>query len=468
MRSRGRALSSSTRFALAVSVVFIATAILMGAVIYIQQSSEEKLRLQRDVERTVEGLSVMAGQDDLEDLHYQLAAEVAASQDGEVLVAFIDAATGRREGNFEPKEPFTGPRELRPGVDFSSPHVAAGKEDERYFAYGRRVPRGWLMAARDDRVLDENRAILFRNLATGLSLAIALSAGLALWIAWRNDARIARMETVLQAVGDGDPSLRIREQGDDDLARLARRVDATLDRLETGVAALRQVTTDVAHDLRAPLARLRLRLEPLALGPELPDAARREIGDALDDLDGISASFDAILRLSRMQAGMVEPHRAPVDLGELAEGLHEMLLPVAEDLGDTLCLAAPAAPVVVQGDHMLLQQAVTNLVENALRHCPAPARIEIAVSGGPGGAEISVRDDGPGIPEDQRHRVLERFVRLDQSRHTPGSGLGLALVAAIAGLHDADLRLEDARPGLRARLIFPPGDARRARDLTDL
>lgn len=199
----------------------------------------------------------------------------------------------------------------------------------------------------------------------------------------------------------------------------------------------------------APLARLRMRLEPQALSADVPAHARHEIGSALIDID-------ANLRLSRLQSGAVSLSLDPVDLGALAQSVCDILQPSVEEAGDALALDAPPGPTLVEGDEGMLSQALTNLVVNAVEHCPSPATIRITTGLRDGHPFLAVSDTGPGIPEADRARVLERFVRLDASRTVPGSGLGLSLVAAIAELHQARLVLEDNGPGLKVSMEFPP------------
>jgi signal transduction histidine kinase len=173
------------------------------------------------------------------------------------------------------------------------------------------------------------------------------------------------------------------------------------------------------------------------------------------DIDAISATFDAILRLSRLQSGAVALSRDPVDLGALAQSVCDILQPAAEEAGHALALDAPPGPTLVEGDEGMLSQALTNLVVNAVEHCPSPATLRVSTGLQDGHPFLAVSDTGPGIPEADRGRVLDRFVRLDASRTVPGSGLGLSLVAAIAELHQARLVLEDNRPGLKVSIEFP-------------
>jgi len=445
--------ASSMRLALALALVFGLAAAVAGAISYALQSWRLEQSLSDDVRTTAESL-VAAADGDRQDLTEQINALDATVRDSTLLVVFIDRATGATFGNARIAVPFAGPRELLPGRDVHLTDPRRGTRPARYLAYGAEMPDGWIIVAKSDARITESREIMIQTAGWGLGVAVALSVGLALAVARRNDRRIARIKGVLDAVGAGNHALRIREEGSDDLARLGRQMDATLDQLEAGIAAIRQVSTDVAHDLRAPLTRLRMRLEPKALDPTLPEGLRGDIGGALADLDGISETFDAILRLSRLQSGMVDLNPASVDLGELARQAHELLAPSAEEAGHELILRVPDTPVLVSGDADLLSQALINLVDNALRHCPSPALVEISAGVVDGRACLAVSDNGPGIAEGDRPRVLQRFVRLDGSRSTPGTGLGLSIADAIATLHRASLRLDGNGPGLRACLIF--------------
>ena len=446
-------LTWSMRFAIAISAVFALASLFAGGLSYVMQSEEMLRRLQADVRSYTESLALGVKDGDLQDLVDQITSRIAVIHDGSQIVAFVPADGSTPLGNVRIAAPFDGARHLTPGRDLVLTAPPADDLPESYIAYGMRLPEGWIMTGRDDAWQREQTEILLNSFGWGLGLALLLSTGFAIFIARRTEARIRRMESVLEAVGAGRHELRIHDDGEDDVARLAQSVDRALDRLEAGINAIRQVSTDVAHDLRAPLARLRLRLEPIALDQGLPPEARREIGSALADLDQVSETFDAILRLSRMQAGTVEIANTPVDLAALCRDIHEVMAASAEDMGHDLVLDLPERSMVA-GDRELLTQAIVNLTDNAMRHCPAPARIVLAVRKQGTQILLSVSDDGPGIPERELARVRERFVRLDSSRNTSGSGLGLALVEAIAELHHVDFKLENANPGLRATLVF--------------
>ncbi len=273
-------------------------------------------------------------------------------------------------------------------------------------------------------------------------------------VARRLERRLRAVSEAGRAVMAGDLSRRLPLGGSgDEFDRLAGTMNAVLARIETLVEGLQSTTASIAHDLRSPLFRLRQLLEAAAGRPREPGADTRTFDASLVELDGVLATFSALLRIARVEAGLNDAGFTTVDLSALASDIVELYAPVAEDAGQ--CLDVSAVPgQLVRGDKTLLQQAIANLIENALTHGGPGVHVQVAIRAEPG-AVLIVRDTGPGIPASEHGRVLERFYRLDRSRSTPGSGLGLALVAAVARLHGATLRLEDAAPGLSVAMTFP-------------
>lgn len=266
--------------------------------------------------------------------------------------------------------------------------------------------------------------------------------------------RIAAITGAAEAIIDGDLSHRVPVRGSgDDLDHLASTFNRMLDRIQALMDSLKQVSSDVAHDLRTPLTRLRTRLESqLARDGEGPDPA---IEGALEDLDAILGTFAALLRIAQIEGGARRAGFRPTDLSEVGRTVVEAFAPSAEDAGASLALET-TGPLVVDGDSELLTQMVVNLVENGLRHAGRGATVRVRVARVGNRPVLSVIDNGPGVPESEREHLFDRFYRLERSRSTPGSGLGLALVAAVAKLHGAEVALYDARPGLEARVTFAP------------
>jgi len=292
------------------------------------------------------------------------------------------------------------------------------------------------------------------------TLLSAIFAGLiALILARRAQKRIDTIDLTLRAVADGDLDSRIETRGDsDDLSRLSTKINAALERLATTVEAIRQVSVDIAHDLRTPINRLTIRLETLRDGltdtPELEESASA----SLDEAQRITRTFDALLRISQIEAGARRARFHALPLDEIASSLRDAYEAVAEDAGQSLTLVEPAArdSKLVFGDRELLTQLFANLIENAIRHAGKGARISINIDRDGDTVTMAVTDDGPGIPAEEYDRVVGRFYRLEKSRTSDGSGLGLSLSNAIARLHNAEMVLGDARPGLRITVRFPP------------
>jgi signal transduction histidine kinase len=258
----------------------------------------------------------------------------------------------------------------------------------------------------------------------------------------------------------GDLSRRLPlGRAGDEFDTLAVNLNRMLERTERLMHGMREVTDSIAHDLRTPLNRLRNRLEGALHAMSPQGAATAEIEAAVEETDRLIGTFNALLLIAEAEAGVAREAMGPVDLRRIVEGVAELYAPLADEKEVTLIIA-PSGAAIVRCNHTLVSQALANLIDNAIKYTPSGGRVTISVEDTPAGIALSVADTGPGIPPEDRARVLERFVRLEASRHSPGTGLGLSLVAAVARLHDARLELADNRPGLKATLLFPPGRSR--------
>jgi signal transduction histidine kinase len=266
--------------------------------------------------------------------------------------------------------------------------------------------------------------------------------------------RVELVNRTSERVMAGNLSDRVPLDGtSDEFDLLAANLNRMLDQIERLMTAMREVTDDVAHDLKTPLARLRARLELALLGPADAGAQREAIRAAIDEADRLLATFNALLRIAEAEAGSNHDRAEPIDLAEVARSAAEFYEPVAEEKGFRLTLAVEAG-TEIRGDRHLLAQALANLLDNALKYSPG-GELQLRVFRNPAQAVIEVADRGPGIPEADRDIVFDRFVRLEPSRSTPGNGLGLSLVRAVAHRHHGTVSLADNHPGLRVRLEFP-------------
>ena len=337
---------------------------------------------------------------------------------------------------------------------------------------GDRQRRLWPAQARYVLLSDGLRLLVGRDMTerTGFarimeqSLAFALGAALLLGIfagvvMSRNLLRrIDAVNTTARTILEGDLSGRVPVSGGgDEFDRLALNLNSMLDRIQKLISAMREVTDNIAHDLRSPLNRLRSRLEITLVGKPDIDEYRASLEGALEDTDSILHTFNALLSIARIEGRNATESFQPLDLAALAGDTAELYEPVAEEKGQTLTFkpAPDGQPLTILGDRHLVSQAAANLVDNAIKYTPEGGRVSVAVGRGDDGIRLTVGDSGPGIPEKFRGSVLDRFVRLEQSRHTAGTGLGLSLVAAVADLHGARLMLGDNGPGLRVDVLFP-------------
>lgn len=270
-------------------------------------------------------------------------------------------------------------------------------------------------------------------------------------------ATIADVSATAAAISAGDLTRRVRVSGqDDEFDLLAETINDMLERIARLMDGVRQVSNAIAHDLRTPITRARTRLEDAALHAQTEAELRAAIDRGMADLDGVVNVFQALLRISEIEAGARRSAFSTVDLTPLLEDLTELYGAVAEERGMNLHTGI-ARTLPCFGDRDMIQQAVANLLDNAMKFSPEGSTISVTARGVEGGARIEVADQGPGIPEADREQAVERFFRGEQARSTPGSGLGLALVQAVAQLHGGTLTLVDNNPGLRAVLTIAPG-----------
>jgi signal transduction histidine kinase len=277
----------------------------------------------------------------------------------------------------------------------------------------------------------------------------------------RTVGRIEQINATSRAIMASGLDKRIPLRGsNDEWDRVAENLNLMLDRIETLMGEVKQVSDNLAHDLRTPLMRMRGRLERAYHGQHFDDDAQTLIGDTIADLDAVLRIFTSITRIAQIEAQVRKEAFQTVNLVEIAHKVVELYDAAAEENGSCLTMTG-SGEVLATGDRDLIFDAIANLVDNAIKHSHAGGQVVVASETVNGSPVVSIADNGPGIPVEQREQVFKRFYRLEQSRYTPGNGLGLSLVAAVARLHGARIEMCDNSPGLLVRLWFSaPGTER--------
>ncbi|MFT6456882.1 ATP-binding protein [Pseudophaeobacter arcticus] len=295
------------------------------------------------------------------------------------------------------------------------------------------------------------------GLLTGFIFTLMVGAGAGIAVGRRTEHRLRQVSSTLNHVANGDLEARVPlgRNDADDLSRLSAEINRTISQLQQLVDSQKQISADIAHDLRTPMQRIWQRLEAIGQSPELPEALAGDVYETIDAADDLIETFHALLRISQIEAGARRENFSQIDLIAVLSRIEDAYGVVAEEKNQTLTFAVGPNPLSVLGDQQLLTQMMANVIENALRHCPPEARIEVALFLRNDGVVFTVSDNGQGIPEQERQKVFRRFYRVEKSRTTPGNGLGLSLVKAIADLHSAVILLSDNRPGLNVTVTFP-------------
>lgn len=371
-------------------------------------------------------------------------------------------ANGRRAGgNLPIRRPFHGWTEV--GLAFED---AADASRSRWIRVtGRHLANGGFLAVGRDRVnVDNARAVIILSFAFCVVTAAALIAVSTFYVGSAILRRIEAAAWAAEEIMAGDLSQRIAISGrGDELDELALTFNAMLDRIQALMGQVGQVSNDIAHDLRTPLSRLRHGLEAARRRAVSIEDYTQAVDRAIEQVDEALVIFTSLLRIAEIESGAQRAAFGPVRLDELLWMLVDTFAPVAEDRNQRI-VTRIAEPAIVIGDRSLLNQLFANLIENAIHHSPGGTSIELVLGREGGQVVVLVCDEGPGIPASKRRIVFQRFVRLDHSRGSLGSGLGLSMVRAIADLHNVQIELDDAHagkamPGLRVRLAFPDPQA---------
>jgi signal transduction histidine kinase len=310
-----------------------------------------------------------------------------------------------------------------------------------------------LLIAQDMREIRRFRDLLLGAMASGGLVVLVLGLAGAAIVGAGALGRINRVTDAIERIVNGDLSERLPNGGTaGDLDRLIQVVNRMLDDIERLMHEVKGVTDEIAHDLRTPLTRLLAGLERARRRAHSVEEYDEAVEEAIAETRGILTTFGALLRIAEVEAGARRAGFTTLDLNTLATDVTDFYEPLAERKGLSLSLKTEGAPAEIAGDPSLLFEAISNLVDNAIKFTPPGGQVILRILGGSDRLGFEVSDTGPGIPETERNVVLQRFHRAERSRHTPGSGLGLSLVAAVARLHGLRLAIEDAEPGCRVRL----------------
>ena len=312
-----------------------------------------------------------------------------------------------------------------------------------------------LLVGRDVHDLDQIQSLIRDALFWGLliTLVLALAGGAAMSRTMMH--RIEVINTTCHQIMDGNLAQRIpRTGGDDDFDRLVETLNRMLDQIEELMQGVRQVTNNIAHDLRTPLTRLRRRLDMLRENGASTDRHDDLLDQAISEADGLLTTFKALLRISEVESGGSRGGFKEVDITGLLHDLAELYQPLSEEQGQSFLVEVVDSPPIL-GDRDLLFQAFANVLDNAIKYTQASGTISLQMQSQPDQLLVSICDTGPGIPPEAREKVFARFFRLESSRSSPGNGLGLSLVAAIVKLHHGRIELADNRPGLKLTISLP-------------
>jgi signal transduction histidine kinase len=445
--------TSSFRLTLRYALLFALSVVVLGVSVYYQMSFFGEIQQDEVLEEEVDAIE-RAVEDEPREKVIDVVEDHMRHPPGMLIrYRLLDEHGDSLAGNLPEVEPqegyfwFVGPRADRPD------------RTDRIRALGEQLDDDLLLIVAQDfeaqEELDELREVIARDFgyAAALTVLLALVGGMLM------SASVLRRvdavnQTAREIVGSSDLSRRLPVRGSgDEFDRLAESVNSMLERMEAQMDAMRQVSSDIAHDLRTPLTRLRNQLESAT---KLDDRERLRAAQerSLQEIDQLLVTFTALLRIAQIEAADRAAHQAPFDFSEVLSTLVEVYQPTVDAKGQSL--RAHVEPgLTVTGDRDLIAQLFANLLDNASHHSPRGASIELHARRTQGGVEVVVADDGPGIPPDEHAKVFRRLYRLERSRTTAGSGLGLALVAAIAGMHQARVDLTDNGPGLEVRVLIP-------------
>ncbi|MDX8508541.1 sensor histidine kinase [Mesorhizobium captivum] len=442
--------STPFRLALTFAFLFVLAFILSGAIVYQLMSADLARRLDQSIKETYSVVALTYAENDKEDLVASVNNNADLSPDKDQLFSLSGPDGNHLAGNFAASG-------LPDGFSMFAARLPGVPPDTMYRAYTGEVGGNNLTIAFSLAETDELKTIVLMSFGWGTLFITGLAIAGGALLAARVQRRLDGIAATMVDVSHGRLDARIPLIGNgDDIDAVSAQVNAALDRLSGLVDGMREVSANIAHDLKTPLNRLQMILEQAADKTASGEDVASELADARAESRQINETFDALLRIAQIEAGARKARFVDLDVGAVVDTIGEVYADVAEDDGKSLSAKLiPDTKWIIHGDRDLLMQMLANLVENALRHCPPGTAIELSVTRQDDRVLVHIRDNGPGIPAEEREKVFQRLYRLDSSRTTPGSGLGLSLVKAVADLHGATIALEDNNPGLAVIASFP-------------
>lgn len=434
---------STFRLTATLGAVFAVGMVALLSIIYVLTATELTARsdhiLQQDARR------LLAGSD--ETLPDRVRAELRRNDRGLNYYALVSASGEQVIGNVRTVAGMV------PGHPIDVDDQPGGFGPYRLLAIRTGIGETLLIGRDISQIRDLRQRVLAILVWSGLAIAVGILSA-AVLLSLGPLRRVRHLQQASREIAAGDLQVRMPIAGrGDELDQFAGTVNVMVEEVGRVVAQVKGVTDAIAHDLRTPLTRVRAALYRVEQGQDASSSLRRTLGSTIADLDIVLDRFAALLRISELEAGSRKARFASVDLCSVAERASDLYEPLAEERGITL--AAHLTPAEVYGDEKLLFEAVSNLIDNAIKFCREGGVVDVRVEGGCGATVLEVTDNGPGIAPDQREAVLRRFHRGAEAANVPGSGLGLSVVVAILHLHGFTLDLLDAAPGLRARITAP-------------
>ncbi|MDI4233786.1 ATP-binding protein [Bradyrhizobium sp. Arg237L] len=445
----------STTFKLALAAIVTFGVIASAIFIYVYLSTASFVRSRSDQAIMAEYSSLLgayerSGRRELIEL---IQNRIAGSSPAEHVYLLVDHASAVLAGNLD-KWP-SAATAAQGWTEFHAPRASDAASQSRFRAMSATLPGGdRLLVGTDISDLDGFAAKIWAAVIAIIFLMFVIAVVASILVTQRTVGRIEEINATSRAIMQSGLDKRIPLRGShDEWDRVAENLNLMLDRIEALMGDVKQVSDNVAHDLRTPLTRMRGRLEKAFHGGRIGENDQALIGDTIADLDAVLGMFSSITRIAHIETQVRKGAFRNVNLVEIASEVVELYDAAAERDGTDLSITGDRE-VRVTGDRDLLFDAIANLVDNAIKHGRAGGKIVVACENVDDGAVIAITDDGPGIPQCERDHVFKRFYRLEQSRYTPGNGLGLSLVAAVANLHGARIEMLDHSPGLQFKLWF--------------